>query len=304
MMAADRQKTIYRVTLVGSLCNAVLLAFKAVAGIVGHSPAMVADAVHSLSDFITDLFVLLFVRLSNKPQDDDHEYGHGKYETLATSLIGLSLFAVGLLLLKDAAGRIWDFAHGTALGQPGIIALAAAGASILVKEALYWYTAYYGRKLQSQAVMANAWHHRSDALSSVATLLGIGGAILLGERWAVLDPIAAVLVSVLIMKVAANLLRHSMGDLLDQALPQDEKDKIMEVIAAFEEVKSPHNLRTRHIGNRHSVEIHVRMDGNMTVTQSHAITKAMENKLREALGSDTIIYIHVEPIKAEQEGQR
>ncbi|MCF0159641.1 MAG: cation transporter [Bacteroidaceae bacterium] len=295
--ASDRERAIYRVTLVGSLCNFALLGFKAVAGFVGHSPAMIADAVHSLSDFVTDIFVLFFVRLSNKPQDYDHEYGHGKYETLATSLIGLSLLVVGVGLFYDAAGRIWDYFHGVVIPQPGTIAFAAAGVSIAIKEALYWYTAYYGRKYDSQAVIANAWHHRSDAFSSIATLFGIGGAILLGEQWTVLDPIAAALVSVLIAKVALNLIRRSMGDLLDQALPKDEEETIMAVIREFKEVECPHNLRTRHIGTRHSVEMHVRMDGNMTVLQSHAITRAMESRLREFLGGDTIINIHVEPKK-------
>lgn len=294
-MSTNREGAIYRVTVVGGICNAVLLTFKAVAGMIGHSPAMVADAVHSLSDFITDIMVLLFVRLSAKPQDSGHEYGHGKYETLATALIGISLLFVGLVLMKDAVTRIWDFAHGATLPQPNAIALVAAIASVVVKEVLYWYTAYYGRKFNSQAVIANAWHHRSDALSSVGTTIGIGGAILLGERWAVLDPVAAVIVSILIVKVSIGLVRHSLGDLLDQSLPQDEKDKIMSVIAEFKEVESPHNLRTRHIGPRHSIELHIRVDGNMTVYQSHAITTSIESRLRDTLGRDTIINIHVEP---------
>ena len=297
MTKDNREQTIYRVTLVGSVCNAVLLTFKAVAGIVGNSPAMVADAVHSLSDFVTDIFVLLFVRLSNKPQDCDHPYGHGKYETLATSLIGLSLLFVGFVLMKDAAERIWAFAHGATLAMPRMIALVAAAASVVIKEALYWYTAFYGKKFNSQAVIANAWHHRSDAFSSVATVIGIGGAILLGERYTVLDPIAAVVVSILVMKVAFDLIRQSLGELLDEALPKEDVDKIMAVIARHPEVSSPHNLRTRHIGTRHAIEMHVRMDGTMTVFRSHEITKSIEAAIRDTLGSDTIVNIHVEPKK-------
>lgn len=296
-MTSDKEKTIYRVTLVGSLCNAILVAFKSIAGFVGNSPAMVADAVHSLSDFITDIFVLLFVRISNKPQDTDHPYGHGKYETLATVLISLSLMFVGFVLMKDATLRIWDFAHGEALGQPRMIALAAAVISVLIKEMLYWYTVYYGKKFNSPAVVANAWHHRSDAFSSIATVVGIGGAILLGEKWTVLDPIAAMLVSILIMKAGYELIRQSIGDLLDQSLPQEDKDIIFDIIGEFPEVENPHNLRTRHIGSRHSIEIHVRMDGSMTVLHSHEITKAIEARIREKLGSDTIVLIHVEPKK-------
>ena len=296
-MASERERKIYTVTLVGSVCNFVLVAFKAVAGFVGNSPAMMADAVHSLSDFVTDVFVLFFVRLSNKPQDDDHAYGHGKYETLATSLIALSLMMVGALLFYDAASRIWLFMNGGELAQPGVIALAAAVVSVGVKETLYWYTIHYGRKLQSQAMVANAWHHRSDAFSSVATMIGIGGAILLGKGWAVLDPIAALIVSVLIVKVAIELLRRSAGDLLDQSLPEEMKQEIMSVLESFAEIECPHNLRTRCIGNRKSIDIHVRMDGNMTVFQSHEITRGIEHRLRELLGGDTIINIHVEPKK-------
>ncbi|MCF0182884.1 MAG: cation transporter [Bacteroidaceae bacterium] len=293
--AKERERGIFRVTIVGSVCNGLLVAFKAVAGIVGHSPAMVADAVHSLSDFITDIFVLLFVRLSSRPQDGDHEYGHGKYEPLSSLFVGLSLLAVGAMLMMDAGERIWSYAHGATLESPGAIALVAAVVSVAVKEALYWYTIIYARRYNSQAMIANAWHHRSDALSSVATMVGIGGAILLGERWTVLDPVAAVLVSALIIKVALMVVNSSMGELLDHALPDDEKALITKVLDEFEEVSDPHNMRTRHIGPRHSVDIHIRMDGEMTVNQSHAVTRRIERRLREELGADTLVNIHVEP---------
>lgn len=294
-MINEREKKIFEVTLVGSICNALLVMFKAVAGVVGHSPAMVADAVHSLSDFITDIFVLVFVHISSKPQDSDHPYGHGKYETLATSVVGLSLMLVGLFLMKDSGERIWAVMNGESLAAPGMIALIAAVASIAVKEALYCYTAYYGKKMESDAMIANAWHHRSDSLSSIATMIGIGGAILLGEQWTVLDPIAAILVSVLIIKVAVDVIRQSFDDLVDHSLPEETQQQIIDIISEFADVKDPHNLRTRRIGARSSVDIHIRMDGNLTVFQSHTVTKAIEHRIREILGADAIVYIHVEP---------
>ncbi len=201
-----RESGIYRVTLIGSVVNLLLLVFKFVAGVCGHSAAMLADAVHSLSDFVTDIIVIVFVRISSKPEDEGHDYGHGKYETLATAIIGLILLFVGFGILWNGATSIWNFWQGGELQEPGMLALWAALVSILFKELLYQYTAFKGRKLNSQAVVANAWHHRSDALSSIGTAVGIGGAILLGDRWLILDPLAAVVVSFFIMKVAIQLL--------------------------------------------------------------------------------------------------
>ena len=196
---ASREREIYKVTIVGSVVNFVLLLFKFFAGIVGHSAAMLADAVHSLSDFVTDIIVLVFVRISSKPEDEGHDYGHGKYETLATAIIGICLFVVGLGILWNGVQSIWQVVQGNVLPEPGMLALWAALISVVSKEALYQYTALRGRKLNSQAVVANAWHHRSDAFSSIGTMAGIGGAILLGDEWRVLDTIAAVIVSFFIL---------------------------------------------------------------------------------------------------------
>lgn len=176
---AARERGIYRVTLVGSVANLLLLIFKFVAGIVGHSAAMLADAVHSLSDFVTDIIVLVFVRISSKPEDEGHDYGHGKYETLATAIIGIILVLVGFGIFWNGVQSIWSFLQGESLSEPGMLALVAAVVSIVVKELLYQYTVLRGKSLNSQAVVANAWHHRSDALSSIGTAVGIGGAILL-----------------------------------------------------------------------------------------------------------------------------
>ncbi len=294
---AERERRIYRVTIVGSVVNLALLLFKFAAGILGRSAAMLADAVHSLSDFVTDVIVLLFVRISNKPQDKDHDYGHGKYETLATALIGIILFFVGLGIFWNGARSIWAFVRGETLEAPGILALVAALLSIVTKEILYRYTVIVGRREQSQAVIANAWHHRSDALSSVGTAVGIGGAILLGDNWRVLDPVAAVVVSIFIVKVAWEMVVPCANELMEQSLPEQTERKIEEILLSFPGVTEPHNLRTRRVGNNCAIDVHVRMDGNLTLHQSHETTRAMEQRLRELLGEGTFINIHVEPAK-------
>lgn len=300
----NREKEIYKITLWGSLVNFLLLVFKFVAGFVGNSAAMIADAVHSLSDFITDIIVILFVRVSSMPKDENHHYGHGKYETLATAIIGVVLFAVGVGILVNAVEAIIDFFHGKELAAPNIWALGAAAVSIVFKEVLYQYTVYKGKNLNSNAVMANAWHHRSDALSSIGTLLGISGAMFLGEKWRVLDPIAAFLVSIFILKVAIELTKASLEELLEKSLPKKTQEKILNIIHSFPEVKSPHNLRTRHIGSNIAIEFHIRMDGNLSLNEVHEITKRMENALKAEFGPLTHIGIHMEPINHEKEAKK
>lgn len=297
VVMTDREKGIYRVTLTGSVGNFLLLVFKFVAGIWGHSAAMVADAVHSLSDFVTDIIVVIFVRLSAKPADEDHDYGHGKYETLATAVIGLILCAVAIGIFRNGASEIWHFLHGEPLAQPGMLALVAAGVSIVIKEVLYHYTVIKGKHLNSQAVVANAWHHRSDALSSIGTALGIGGAIFLGGSWRVLDPLAAMIVSVFIFRVAVRLLKPCVDELLEKSLPKEEEDKIRNIILSFPGVVSPHHLKTRRIGNRYAIEVHVRMDGRQPLHEAHDRATAIERRLKETFGEDTHIGIHVEPEK-------
>ncbi|MDY4628392.1 MAG: cation diffusion facilitator family transporter [Prevotella sp.] len=297
MKEKDREKSIYRVTLAGSAVNVVLLVFKFVAGFLGGSAAMIADAVHSLSDFITDVIVLLFVKLSSKPEDSDHDYGHGKYETLATSLIGLALMFVGIMILYNGVCSIASAIMGSPLPQPGMIALAAALVSIALKEWAYRFTVKVGRKCESQAVIANAWHHRSDALSSIGTAVGIGGAILLGEKWAVLDPIAAVVVSVFIIRTAWQLTKQSAGELLEQSLPADMEREIVDIVAREPMTSEVHHLRTRRIGSHIAIEMHLRMPGDISLYESHQHATNIEQKLRKRFGASTHIGLHVEPLK-------
>lgn len=298
MEVQNRKKEIMKITLLGSVCNFILLVFKFVAGTLGHSSAMIADAVHSLTDFVTDIIVLLFVNISSKPKDEGHDYGHGKFETLATSIIGIVLLCVGIGLFWEGMNKIIGFYfRGEALESPGMIALIAALISIVVKEALYQYTVIVGKRQNSQAVIANAWHHRSDAFSSIGTALGIGGAILLGDNWRVLDPLAAVIVSVFIVKVAFQLVIPAINDLLEISLPKEVEEEILSVILETPAVKNPHNLRTRRIGNDFAIEVHIRVDGNTTVTRAHELMCEIEKRLRDRFGSGTHIALHVEPIK-------
>lgn len=297
METKDREHRIYFVTLMGSVVNIVLLVFKFIAGILGGSAAMIADAVHSLSDFMTDIVVLLFVKISSKPEDKDHDYGHGKYETLATSMIGIALLCVGLYILYSGAYRTWAAFKGSPIEQPDIVALWAALFSIVMKEWTYRFTAKVGKEVESQAVVANAWHHRSDALSSIGTAVGIGGAIFLGKEWAVLDPIAAVVVSIFIIRTAAMLVSGALNELLEKSLPDAEEQQIAEIVQSEPEVSGMHNLCTRRIGSRIAIEMHLRMPGDISLNESHAHATNIERKLRSHFGERTHINIHVEPLK-------
>lgn len=292
-----RERRIYRVTLYGAIANVLLCAAKLLAGVFGRSSAMIADGVHSLSDLITDFIVIAFVRISSKPQDRGHEYGHGKYETLATTVIGLMLLFVGAGIMWNSLSQILACLNGEQLKSPGWIAFVAAIVSIVVKEVLFRYTQREGRRVNSQAVIANAWHHRSDAFSSIGTAIGIGGALLMGQHWTVLDPIAALIVSVLIIHAAIEQLRPSLGELVENSLPEPVEEEICKAILSCQEVSDPHNLRTRKIGNRSSVDVHLRMDGNMPLSEAHKRATEVENKIRQLLGKDTFVMIHIEPKK-------
>lgn len=293
----DRQKETYRVTIAGSIINILLLAFKFAAGILGHSAAMIADAIHSLTDFVTDAIVLIFVRLGSKPTDRDHDYGHGKYETLASAIIGVSLLVVGMMICYSGVTKTYHAMCGEPLQQPGFIALAAAVASVVLKEWAYRFTVRVGRRCHSEAVVANAWHHRSDALSSVGTTVGIGGAIILGEKWAVLDPLTAIVVSFFIMKAAWSVLSKAVDELTDGSLPKETEDEIESIVSEDNEVSVVHNLCTRRIGDRIAIEMHVRMPGETSLYVAHRHATEIEQRLKQRFGTATHISIHLEPVK-------
>lgn len=294
-MDGKREKEIYKITLVGSIVNVLLLVFKFVAGVIGHSSAMIADAVHSLSDFVTDIIVIVFVRIAGKPVDSDHAYGHGKYETLASVIVGIFLGAVGIGLFWNGLEKTISFFKGEQLGMPNYWALAAAILSIVLKEWLYRYTVKSGKRLESAALAANAWHHRSDALTSIATLIGIAGAMLLGPKWVVLDPLAAVVVSVFIVKASFDLMKPGIDELLEKSLGKDDIDSISEIISNTQGVTGFHRLRTRHIGSRVAIDVHVKMPGEISLYQAHDVASVIERKLKEKYGADTYVGIHMEP---------
>ncbi len=297
MQEESREKKIYHVTIAGSLINIFLLIFKFTAGIIGNSTAMIADAVHSLSDFLTDVVVLIFVKISNKPQDKDHDYGHGKYETLATAIIGIALLGVGAMICYNGIDKIVSVLCGNSLKSPGWIALAAALLSIAMKEWAFRFTESVGKKVNSQAVVANAWHHRSDALSSIGTALGIGGAIILGDKWTVLDPIAALIVSIFIIKMSVKLLKQALDELLEKSLPDEVEAEIVKIAEKEKNVSEVHHIKTRRIGNNIAIEMHIRMPGEITLYESHIHATNIENHLKEHFGRNTHIGLHVEPVK-------
>jgi cation diffusion facilitator family transporter len=293
----ERAEQATRITTLGAAVNAVLLIIKFTAGVLGNSQAMIADAVHTVSDFATDFAVLLGIRFSKKPKDTDHAYGHGKYETIAAAVVGLALLLVGLKIGWDAIHTLFHAVNGHPLKQPSQVAFWATLLSILSKELLYQKTVSVGRRIQNDAVIANAWHHRSDALSSVGTAIGIGMATFLGARWAVMDPVAAVFVSVLLLKVAATIIKEQVDGLTERSLPEEVHQEIEQISLSFPDIAYPHNVRTRAVGKTIVIDLHVRMDPDMHVANAHDIVSNLEQKLRERFGADTITTVHIEPLK-------
>jgi cation diffusion facilitator family transporter len=293
----ERARQAVRITWTGIAVNTVLLTVKFAAGILGHSQAMIADAVHTCSDFATDIAVLIGIRFSRKPQDKDHTYGHGKYETLAAAVVGLALLLVGLKLGWDAIHTLFGAISGHPVGRPSPVAFWAALFSVVSKEILYRKTLRVGRQTQNESVVANAWHHRSDALSSIGTATGIGLATFLGDDWTIMDPVAAILVSVLLLKVAFMIVREQLGSLTDQSLPPEIHKDIKALALGFPDISYPHNLRTRTVGQTVVIDLHVRVNPDMRVADAHAVVSDLEEKLRDRFGADTIATIHIEPLK-------
>lgn len=292
-----RIQRIHRITWTGFWINLFLSVGKILAGIFGQSEAMLADGLHSVSDFATDVIVLVFVGISGKAKDHDHQYGHGKYETFATMLVSFALMIVGFGILQSGANSVIQVINGQVLEKPGIVALIAALVSILFKEYLYRITLRVGQKEKSSAAIANAWHHRSDAFTSIGTALGISGAIYLGENWRILDPLAGIIVSFFIMKVAWDLARPSVSELLETALPKETENLIAGLIENTRGVRSFHNLRTRKIGSNIAVEVHVKVDKDLSVELSHHIATEIEQTIRNYFGEQTHIGVHIEPFE-------
>jgi len=292
---SERGNRANRITWIGLWINIVLTLFKLMSGIAGKSAAMIADAFHSLSDFATDVVVLLGFRFIEKPIDKSHDYGHGKAETLSTVIIGVALCVVGLKILGDGAANIFKFYRGQTIPEPGWIAFVAAITSIVTKEWLYRYTVAVGRAINSQAVIANAWHHRSDAFSSIGTMVGIGGAILLGEHWHILDPIAAVIVSFFIIWTGITISLGGFKELLEASLSEEIEAEILSITRSVPGVINPHELKTRKIGNYIAVDIHIEVDKGLNIILAHGIATAVEEAIKKTFGEDAFISVHIEP---------
>lgn len=291
----EREQSIMRITLWGAAANCVLTICKVAAGIAGGSAAMVADGVHSLSDLISDFIVMIFVRISSKGQDHEHDYGHGKFETLATLMVSILLMIVGFKLMMGGIDSIRQFVNGEDIEQPGVVALYMAILSIVVKEVLYQVTAKVGRQVDSQAVIANAWHHRTDAISSVGSMAGIAGAIYLGKQWAVLDPLAGCIISIFILFVAIKMGGTAIHELMEASLPDEEEQEIEKLIMLIDGIEGVHNLKTRRNGKSVIIDVHIVVDPHIRVIEAHDMTVAAERLLYDRFGHDTQIFIHVEP---------
>jgi len=291
-----RQKEANKVTWIGFFSNLFLTIFKLIAGIIGHSAAMIADAVHSVSDFATDLVVVGSLRVSSRPKDGNHKYGHGKVETLATAFVGGVLLLVGLGILFSGAKSIFGHFKIEPIQRPGLIAFFAAIVSIIIKEILYRYTIVVGNRVNSKVLVANAWHHRSDAFSSLGTVLGIGGAIFLGSKWVILDPLAAIVVSFFILRVAVKITWESLAELVETSLPKHHEHEILELAAGVKGVHNPHDLKTRKIGNDIAIDLHINVKRDLNIEEAHDITVELEKCLRNKYGQDTHISIHTEPL--------
>ena len=294
----ERTERGIKVTVNGFIVNIILTVFKFIAGFMGQSTAMIADAVHSSSDLASDIVVLFGFRYVKKPVDDTHNYGHGKVETLATAIVGLMLIVVAIFITISGFEKLLSSLNGNIIPRPDLIALYAAIISIIAKEILYRYTVKIGKNIGSNLIVANAWHHRSDAFSSIGTMIGIGGAIFLGEKWRILDPIAAILVSILIFKVAIEISKTSIKELLEASIDEEKKSEILQKVSEVKGVKDYHKLRIRHIGNYHSMSIHILVDKSLKITEAHKISTNVENAIKELLGPETIVTIHIEPYQS------
>ena len=283
-------------TVVGALVNTILILLKFFAGIFGSSQALIADAVHSVSDLFTDVVVLLGIRIGRKPPDEGHPFGHARIETLASTIVGIALITTALYLGIKASLNIY---HHNEYYPTGL-ALIAAVVSIALKEAIFHYTVHTGRRIKSQLIIANAWHHRSDALSSVAVLLGVAGTRI-KPSWHILDSFAALLVSFFIVKVGLEILRIALREFIDTAPKPEIISKIEQCALTVDGVLDTHDLRVRTSGGFYQMEIHIVVDGQLTVAEGHRIAKAVESCLVKDVDNLDRIIVHVDPAIGEKE---
>ena len=292
-----RAQEIRKITVIGAIVNIILTLLKIIAGVFGRSAAMVADGIHSLSDLLSDIVVLAFTHISPKGKDKNHSFGHGKFETLATLIVSVILAAVGGRLMVNGVKSIIEAINGNSIPVPGTIALWAAIISIVSKEILYQATIRTAKRANSPVAMANAWHHRSDALSSIGSLAGIAGAMVLGENWTILDPIASCCISIAIIIVAVKMALPSLEELLETSLPDEIEKDIISVANSVQGVENIHELKTRRNGVSYIIDAHIVVNPRISVTEAHNIATDVENAIREKYGNETQINTHIEPDK-------
>ncbi len=288
----QEKKTAMRVSAVTIVWNVILSIFKLIAGIVGHSGAMISDAVHSASDVFSTIIVILGINIASRQSDDDHQYGHDRLECVAAILLAVVLFATGIGI---GIGGINKIIEGTAGKDaiPGMIALIAAVASIVVKEGMFWYTRSAAKKINSGALMADAWHHRSDALSSVGALIGIGGARL---GFPVLDPIASVVICVFIVKAAYDIFKDAIDKMVDKSCDEETEEKMRRLIEEQQGVLKVDVLRTRLFGAKMYVDIEIAADGDITLREGHEIAQVVHDKVEEEFPLVKHCMVHVNPL--------
>lgn len=284
-----------RVTVIGMIANILLTLIKIAAGLVGGSAALIADGVHSLSDLLSDLVVIFSIRISAKPEDESHNFGHKKIETLASVVVGLMLLFAGFLILYEGGLTIYDYFGGTPVEKPSVITFYVALLSIIVKELLYQYTHRVAKKLDSDMIEVNAWHHRTDAFSSIGVAVGIGIAVLFGDRWAVIDPIMAVLLALYILYIAVKIIYNSINDLMEASLSPEVNEEIQAIVLNCDGVLNAHSLKTRKLGSSKAIDLHIMVDENLTVKEAADIQKDIENSLKNRFGPETYVIVKLEP---------
>ena len=293
MEASPFEKVATRVSTVSIIVNLLLAVFKFAAGALGHSGAMISDAVHSSSDVIGSLIVIVGVKMSEKSSDQNHPYGHERMESVASLILAGILAAAGFSIGKGAFLSVWNRSYLTA-AAPGMLALAAAAVSIVVKEALFWYTWINAKKIRSSALRAEAWHHRSDALSSVGALIGISGA-LLGVK--VMEPVASIVICLFIFKVAVNIFREAVDNMVDHACDAETENAIRSCAAEQDGVIHVDILRTRVFGRKIYVDLEISADGSLTLCEAHDIAEKVHDTIEKSFPEVKHIMVHVNPAK-------
>lgn len=282
------------VTIVGALVNIFLIILKGLAGVFGHSQALIADAIHSISDLFTDVVVLLGLRYGRRAPDAEHHFGHARIETMASTIVGMALIGTAIYIGKDAALNIYRHAEY----HPKGMAVVAAAIAVALKEALYHFTVHVGRRIKSRLLVANAWHHRSDAFSSVAVLLGVTVAYF-KPTWNILDSYAALLVSFFIIKVGYEIIIQTINEFTDAAPKSEILDKIKKCAMSVDGVIQAHDLRVRISGSRYQMEIHILVDGRLSVLKGHRLAKTVEKRIEEEVDDVGSMIVHVDPAEME-----